>query len=697
MNRRAFLSRGVLLFVVLVVLALSAGYATPRTRWRLQLVVDKLAGRFPDLSWTEIAGFVSHKRALLGDLPETHNPYVSLLNPFTDPADVTAGEEVFESRCSKCHGPRGEGGSGPTLSGNLEHGGSDWALYRTITRGIPGTSMQPTNISTQSGWQLVSYIRHLASSEPDPTASNSAHQSAVDLKFEDLMTADAGSEGWPTYSGSYSGQRHSRLSEINRANVSRLRVKWMFQFPRFMRYVQATPLVVGDMMFVTLPPNEVYALDARTGKQLWSYTGPQRPNLRVTGNGGAVNRGVAILGKTVFFGSADAHLVALNAQDGRVLWDVKVAENSDGYFITGAPLAIRDKIVLGVAGGEFAARGFVDAYSPVDGKRLWRFYTIPAPGEPGNETWATPDAWKKGGAPTWLTGSYDPELDLLYWGVGNPCPDFQGDVRKGSNLYSDSVIAIEGATGRLRWYYQFTPHDEHDWDSVQIPILADAPFGGEPRKLVYWANRNGFYYVLDRVTGQFLHAKAFVKQTWASGFDSQNQPMEIPEARPTKQGTLAYPSLVGGTNWWSPTFERSSNTVFVPTMDGPGLFFKSMELVLPTGEVDASHATAVPGQPPRTSIRALDATTGDLRWQYTFPPRESSYVMGGLLSTEGGLVFGGDQSGFLALDSATGEELWKFNIGTWITAAPITYLSEGRQSVALSSGRTVVAFSLDGR
>ena len=228
------------------------------------------------------------------------------------------------------------------------------------------------------------------------------------------------------------------------------------------------------------------------------------------------------------------------------------------------------------------------------------------------------------------------------------------------------------------------------------PILADAPFGGQPRKLLYWANRNAFYYVLDRVTGEFLHAKAFAKQTWASGFDSQHQPIEIPGARPTKQGTLAYPSLVGATNWWSPTFERSSNTVFVPTFDGPGLFFKSRELVLPTGEVDASHSTAVPGQPPRSSIRALDATTGDLRWEYTFPPRESSYVMGGLLSTEGGLVFGGDQSGFVALSSATGEELWKFNIGTWITAAPICPRARVINPWR-ASGRAVIAFSLDGR
>jgi alcohol dehydrogenase (cytochrome c) len=487
------------------------------------------------------------------------------------------------------------------------------------------------------------------------------------------------------------------LSEVNRETVNRLRVKWIFQFPRFVRYVQATPVVVGDIMFVTLPPNEVYALDARTGNQIWSYTGPDVPNLRVTGNGGAVSRGVAVLGNTVFFASADAHLVALNAQSGKLVWDTKVAENKDGYYMTGAPLAIQDKIVVGVSGGEFATRCFLDAYSAVDGKRVWRIYTIPGPGEPGNETWTTPDSWKVGGAPTWLTGSYDPQLDLLYWGVGNPGPDFQGDVREGSNLYSNSVLAIEGATGKLRWFFQFTPHDEHDWDSVQIPILADGLFGDQQRKLIYWANRNGFYYVLDRVTGQVLHASAFVKQTWASGFDSNHKPIEMPGARPTKQGSIAFPSLVGATNWWSPTYERSSNTVFVPTMNGPGLFFKSRDLVEVTGEVDASHASNVPSQPPSTSIRALDATSGDLRWEYKFPPRENSYVMGGLLSTDGGIVFGGDQSGFIALNSATGAELWKSNIGTWITAAPVTYMSEGHQAIALASGRTVIAFSLDGR
>ena len=420
-------------------------------------------------------------------------------------------------------------------------------------------------------------------------------------------------------------------------------------------------------------------------------------SLRVTGNGGAVNRGVAVLGNAVFIGTADAHLVALDAQTGKVRWDVKVAENTEGYFITGAPLALKDRIILGTAGGEFGVRGRLDAYSPIDGKRLWRFYTVPAPGEPGSDTWNSKDSWKQGGAPTWLTGSYDPELDLIYWGVGNPSPDFQGDVRRGDNLFSNSVIAIEGATGRLRWHFQFTPHDERDWDSVQIPVLANAAWRGMPRKLLYWANRNGFYYVLDRTTGEFLTAKAFVKQTWLSRFEPSGRPVEDPVARPTRAGTLVYPSEVGATNWWSPSYEPSSNTFFVPTLDGPGLYFKSDVLWGTDGQFNASRAEAVPGHQAQTSIRALDAATGDLKWEYKFPRRERSYVMGGLLTTNGGLLFGGDQSGFLALDTETGSELWRFRLGTGIAAAPITFLSQGRQSVTLATARAILTFSLDGR
>ena len=255
---------------------------------------------------------------------------------------------------------------------------------------------------------------------------------------------------------------------------------------------------------------------------------------------------------------------------------MKVAENKDGYFLTGAPLAIKDKIVLGVAGGEFGIRGFLDAYSPADGRRLWRFNTVPAPGEPGGESWSSVGAWKQGGAPTWLTGSYDPELDLLYWGVGNPSPDFDGDARAGRNLYSNCVIALEGATGRLRWYYQFTPHDEHDWDAAQIPVLADATFQNQHRKLMYWANRNGFYYVLDRVTGRFLRATAFAKQTWASGFDSLGAPIEVPGARPSREGTMTWPSMVGATNWWSPSYSPATDLFYVPYIHLPAIFIRGV-------------------------------------------------------------------------------------------------------------------------
>ena len=393
----------------------------------------------------------------------------------------------------------------------------------------------------------------------------------------------------------------------------------------------------------------------------------------------------------------DAHLVALNAQTGELLWDVKVADPRDGIAITSPPLAIRDRVIVGVAGGEFGIRGFLDAYSAKTGERLWRFYTVPAPGEPGHETWGQGDAWRRGGAPTWLTGSYDPSLDLVYWGVGNPGPDFLGAVRPGANLYSNSVVALEAATGRLRWHFQFTPHDEHDWDAAQIPVLADAPFNGKPRKLMYWANRNGFYYVLDRETGQFLHAGAFSEQTWALGIDSAGVPIEAPGRRPTTEGTITSPAVHGATNWWSPSYDPGSGTMYVPTMGGSGFFTKGAPVVSPDGSFRGSNGSDESDQPLWTAVRALDASSGALRWEYRFPRHSPIPIMGGLLSTDGGLVFASDLTRFVGLDARTGRELWHFGVGADINAAPISFLSEGRQQVTLAAGRAILTFSLDGR
>lgn len=667
-------------------------------RWRLEFVAMKLSGRAPYMSWREVADVLRSSGARS---PLARSSPPAAATPASEES-VRRGRELFLQQCAQCHGAEAEGGMGPNLTrGQFQYGESDAALARTITEGVAGTAMQPRDLPSEDVQHLIAFLRSaIAARAADPTdatgeSSALAAETPFDVTLERLAAAAQDSAEWLTYSGSYDGQRHSRLSQISRANVDRLHPKWMFQIPgKSLHGMESAPLVVGDAMFVTMPPNRVWALDARTGREIWSWSGPEPAVVKASN---VVNRGVAIYGNTLYLGTMDAHLVALNAQTGKLLWDVEVAEADDGYAITSAPLAIRDKVIVGVAGGEYGIRGFIDAYSTSTGERLWRFYTIPGPGEPGHETWGGGDAWRTGGAPTWLTGSYDPELDLIYWGVGNPGPDFLGDVRPGINLYSNCVVAVEAATGRLRWYFQFTPHDEHDWDAAQIPVLADADFKERPRKLMYWANRNAFYYILDRETGEFLHARAYAEQSWAVGIDSKGAPIERPGHRPTAQGTTATPAVYGATNWWSPSYDPGSGTIYVPTMIGSGIFTRGAPVVSPDGSFRGSAGFDDPSHPPATAVRALDASTGALRWEYRFPPRGPAAVMGGLLSTDGGLVFAGDQTHFVALDALAGRELWHFGVGGEIAAAPITYLSEGHQHVTLAAGRVVVTFSIDGR
>jgi alcohol dehydrogenase (cytochrome c) len=677
----------------LVVAAIAAAVLRP-IRWRIHLVALKASSQIQDLSWGELA----HLMARHGGLDsvaifKTKDPYSAIFAPEATPERVRQGRELFNQQCAPCHGEDAHGGMAPNLTtGEFRHGASDWALNRTITHGIPGTPMQASSLPVERVWQLVTFLKDsVARNAANNAGNNSAGVAIPELHatFDRIKAAAENPANWLTYSGTYNGQRHSHLSQIARSNVGRLRLRWIFQFPKFMRAIECTPLVSGHVMFVTLPPGDVWALDTRTGEKLWSYSYPVSIPVK---NTPGHNRGVAILGNTVYLGTLNAHLVALNAQTGKLLWDTTVADNRDGYGITSAPLALGNEILVGVAGGDFGIRGFVDAYSPVDGKRLWRFYTIPGPGEPGHETWGGGDSWKRGGGSTWLTGTYDPDLDLIYWGIGNPGPDYQGDVRPGINLYTCSVVAIEAATGRLRWYYQFSPHDEHDWDSTQVPVLADAVFEGKSRKLLYFANRNGFFYILDRTTGKFLHAEAFAKQNWAAGFDSAGVPIEKPEGRPTVGGATIFPNSQGATNWWSPTYDATSNTMFVPTMEGSDVYKKGPAVTLDYGNYLGGIATF---RPTWTAVRALDGATGHLHWEYRFPPRQPSIVMGGLLATDGGLVFGGDDSLLVALDAGKGKELWRFNTGVGIAAAPITYLTDGKQQVTLVAGMTVLTFSLD--
>ena len=386
---------------------------------------------------------------------------------------------------------------------------------------------------------------------------------AQNVPFSRIVEAHKEPHNWLTYSGNYNGQRHSALDQINVSNVKRLKVAWVHNTGTTESH-ETTPLVVDGVMFLTEGPNIVKSIDTRTGNLLWRYEKKIPQDLRLCC--GRPNRGVAILGDTIYYGSIDAHLIALDAKTGRVKWEVEMADHKLGYSSTVAPLAVKDKIILGAAGGEFGIRGFLDAYDAKTGKRVWRFYTIPGPGDPEFGTWEG-DSWKTGSAAIWTTGSYDPATNTTIWGTGNPGPDWNGDVRLGDNLYSCSFVALDADTGKKKWYFQFTPHDTHDWDATQVPVLIDGTFRGAAKKMVATANRNAFFYVLDRDNGKFLAGKPFVKQTWAKGLDDSGRPMVIPGTDPTEAGNLVWPSLAGGTNWASPSYSPQTKLFYVPARE----------------------------------------------------------------------------------------------------------------------------------
>ena len=502
-----------------------------------------------------------------------------------------------------------------------------------------------------------------------------------------LLNASREPQSWLTYSGNYSGWRYSELSEINTRNVPQLRVEWVFQ-TGVPGQVESTPIVADGMIYITAANNNVFALDARTGRQIWRYQRRLPSDLRICC--GPEDRGVAVLGDKVLLGTLDAHVVALDAKTGNVIWDVEAADYSKGYSFTVPPLAVKDKIILGVAGGEYGIRGFIDAYEAETGKRAWRFYTIPGPGEPGNETWEG-DSWKTGGAPAWVTGTYDPALNLTYWGIGNPGPDADGEVREGDNLYSDCIVALDVDTGKLKWYFQPTPHDTHDWDATQTPLLVDAEVGGRPRKLLLQANRNGFFFVLDRETGQFLHAKPFVHTTWAKQEEPNGRPVALPGTDPSTDGTYICPDVTGGTNWFPPSFSPQTGLVYVPARERCAIYYTSPQDFREGDIYWGSTGQAPTNDPGWGALRAIDPQTAEIKWEFKqySPPRA------GTMATAGGLVFAGNAEGYLlAFDARSGKELWHIQTGAPIVAAPATVLLNGKQHVLLAAGGSLFAFAL---
>jgi alcohol dehydrogenase (cytochrome c) len=530
----------------------------------------------------------------------------------------------------------------------------------------------------------------------------SAQQSAPrSVTSQDLLDGLRDSGQWLMFGGNYSNQRHSPLTQITPQNVNELRPEWLFQtgIPAPGRGFETTPIVADGVMYITGNLNTAWALDARTGRQLWSYRRTLPDVLRVCC--GMVNRGFGILGDRLYMGTLDAHLVALDRKTGAVLWDVQVEEPKNGYAITAAPLIVKDKIIVGVAGGDFATRGFIDAYDAETGKRSWRFYVVPNPGEPGSETWPNTEVMLRGGGGVWTTGAYDPALNLVYFGTGNPNPDYWGDDRLGDNLYTCSLVALDAETGKLRWHFQFTPHDIHDWDSAQVPVLGDVSFGGQPRKVVMFANRNGFFYTLDRETGKLLVGKPFTSTNWARLLGPTGRPVVLDDVG-TREKCL--PDQRGGTNFMPPSFDAARRLFFVTARETCVTWVSQKPpTITPGGPAPSGGARRFDDGPEQFSaLRAIDPTTGEMQWEHRFRGYPSNITLdlsGGATSTASGLVFSGDNEGFLnAFDSRSGKLLWQFQTGAPVWGiSPVIYTMDGRQWVAVPSGVTITAFALPAR
>lgn len=504
------------------------------------------------------------------------------------------------------------------------------------------------------------------------------------VTFERLLNSSKEPQNWLTYSGDYAGHRFSALREVNTANASSLVVKWVYQTGATGKF-ETTPLVVDGVLYATGQDDRAFALDARTGRPIWLYQRQLPSDIRPCC--GRVNRGLAILGDKVFLGLLDAHVVALDTKTGNVVWDVAPVDYTKGYSFTLAPLVVKNLVILGVSGGEYGIRGFVDAYDADTGKQKWRFYTVPGPGEPGHETWEG-DSWKTGGAPAWMTGVYDPATNQLFWPTGNPAPSNRGKGRAGDNLYSNSLLALNPDTGKLNWHFQFTKHDEHDWDATQVPIMIDS--GG--KHLIAQANRNGFFYVVDRSNGKLLSANAYGKITWSNSKDSEGRPVPTNESSPTPEGRTVCPGALGTTNWMSPSFDGQTGLFYVSAREQCDIFSTAPQ------PYEAGHAyygsayfPSDEAEPYWGALRAIDPESGLVKWEFKHP----SPTWSGVLSTAGGLVFTGDAEGnFVALNAATGKPLWHFQMGGAVYASPMAFAVDGKEYIAIAAGSSLYTFGL---
>jgi len=667
--------------------------------------------------------------------------------------DVSTGAALFGERCAVCHGGDARGAIGPSLVTLWASGATDERVLRTIRQGVPGSAMPPSMAPDDELRAIVAFLKTLGAPAPGAAGGGRSAsppapgvtlvlrdgrqitgtrrgEDAFSIQIEDtqgrlqgfaksavqeivreagpaprarealpavtardILDGLADPSRWLTFSGDYSGRRHSPIAQITPANVQRLTAQWTFQSGTVTRGrgFESTALALDGVLYVTGSNNFAWALDARSGRPFWQYRRELPPDLTY-GAQAPVNRGFAILGDRLFMVTLDAHLLAFDRRSGDIVWDTVLADYKIGYSATMAPLVISgsggDKIIVGISGGEYPTRGFLDAYSPETGARIWRFYTVPAPGEPGSETWpSSSEILARGGGGTWMTGSYDPELNLLYWGTGNPNPDYWGHGRLGDNLYTNSLVAIDADTGRLKWHYQFTPHDTHDWDSNHVPVLGTVTIGGADRKVVMVANRNGFYYALDRTTGALLVAKPFTDTTWAREIGRDGRPIVLNDG---SQGCL--PDQWGGTNFNPPSFDPSLQLFLVTARETCATYAIQEPKFVP-GQASMGGAVRVDRERPNyAALRAIDAATGERRWEF----RYASPAMSGVLSTASGLVFTGDNEGnFMAFETRTGRNLWRYQTGNGIWgAAPMTFELDGRQHVLVPAGTTLVAFAL---
>jgi len=626
-----------------------------------------------------------------------------------------AGKTQFLRICARCHGADGQGGEmGPGIVARVALR-TDAELSTLIRDGLPAKGMPGSAFADAELQALVAFARTLRPGRTETvrarfTLADGAALEGVALNRSttDVQLLAGGGlhllrrtgetwrrvtsqTDWPTYHGDPGGNRYSSLAQIDRTTVTRLAPAWTFTLPGAGN-LEVTPIVVDGVMYVT-NVNECFALDAGTGRRIWHYQRPRTKGLAGDAASG-INRGVAVDGDRLFMVTDHAHLIALNRFTGDLLWETPMADWRQNYGATSAPLVVGQLVVSGISGGDEGVRGFLAAFDRATGKEAWRFWTVPARGEPGAETWGRGTTIERGCAATWFTGTFDPALQTLYWPTGNPCPDYDGGEREGDNLYSNSILALDPATGKLKWHFQYTPHDLWDWDAQQPPVLVDAAWEGRPRQLLLQANRNGFFYVLDRTNGRLLLAKPFVKKlTWAREIGADGRPVLNPDQTPTAEGRTVCPAVEGATNWFSTAFSPTTGLYYVQALEKCTVYARTPE-TWRAGESFYGGSTRNDGSSGGQKVlRAIDVRTGTIAWEMPQTGRGSSW--GGTLATGGGLVFLGEDSGALmAVDAANGNPLWQFQTSVQWKASPMTYAFDGRQHIAVAAGPNILAFRL---